>query len=533
MNSRPSHLRSRPDRRGSIMIVSMLILFALAGMTIALCRAARVEAMASANHVARAQAASVERGAEQYVIALLSQQRDTVMQLEESYFAAVPVGEAGYFWVVRPEYPNTEGQLMPAFGLVDEQSKVDLNSVTADRMLAFSTVSQELALAIVDWRDADSTISNSNGAGGAEDEYYATLPNPYRAKNGLFETVEELLLVRGAYPELLWGERVAPSATNANESRTNTRTIGGAGGGGNNRGGPSIATGSRFGDTVGSFGLFDFVTVYSKEQGAASTTSGTAGGQAGGGGGGATTGAGGNTTGNATSSVVNINNAQNRQALQTLLVNEFGQERATAIMGGIGGNTRFTDAFDFANRVQLTKEELDLIFDNLTASDQPQRRGRINVNTATREALLSLPRMTEETVQQLLAARPVLGPTETPGIGWVVEALKENAVGLGEFVTNKSFQFSADIVAVSANGRAYRRVRVVFDAVEDGAVPKVVYRRDITERGCPLDEQVIADLKAGVAPTGGGVGAGGAGRIGSNRSAAPGGGGTGGGRTTR
>ena len=56
----------------------------------------------------------------------------------------------------------------------------------------------------LDWRDAD---SNPRGeAAGTEGEYYRNLDKPYRVKNGPFDTVEELLLVQGVTPRILFGE---------------------------------------------------------------------------------------------------------------------------------------------------------------------------------------------------------------------------------------------------------------------------------------------------------------------------------------
>jgi general secretion pathway protein K len=51
---------------------------------------------------------------------------------------------------------------------------------------------------ILDWRDPDD-FSRLNGA---EDEYYQSLPEPYDAGNDDFESVEELLLVRGITSEI-------------------------------------------------------------------------------------------------------------------------------------------------------------------------------------------------------------------------------------------------------------------------------------------------------------------------------------------
>src|SRR5687767_14801762 len=92
-----------PARRGAVLIAVIFVTVAIAGMAMVLCRSVRVEAMASANHVASVQAAAVERGAEQYVLAMLAQQAESWMDLNESYFYAVPMTD-GYFWLIRPDY---------------------------------------------------------------------------------------------------------------------------------------------------------------------------------------------------------------------------------------------------------------------------------------------------------------------------------------------------------------------------------------------------------------------------------------------
>jgi len=54
---------------------------------------------------------------------------------------------------------------------------------------------------ILDWRD-ENDLHRLNGA---ENEYYNGLPEPYPCKNGSFDSVEELLLVRGVTPEIYYG----------------------------------------------------------------------------------------------------------------------------------------------------------------------------------------------------------------------------------------------------------------------------------------------------------------------------------------
>jgi hypothetical protein len=60
---------------------------------------------------------------------------------------------------------------------------------------------------ILDWRDRDTDMTRTHGA---ENAYYMRLPNPYRAKNGPFDSLEELLLVRGVTPELFHGTDGVP-----------------------------------------------------------------------------------------------------------------------------------------------------------------------------------------------------------------------------------------------------------------------------------------------------------------------------------
>ena len=59
---------------------------------------------------------------------------------------------------------------------------------------------------VLDWIDSDET----HRLHGAESDYYMSLPNPYKAKNNKFDAVEELLLVKGMTPEILYGTGKMP-----------------------------------------------------------------------------------------------------------------------------------------------------------------------------------------------------------------------------------------------------------------------------------------------------------------------------------
>src|SRR5689334_18028282 len=88
-------------RRGTVLIVAMTVSFTLATVVLVLCRSMSVEATAAANQASAIQADAVERGAEQYVIGLLSQNGVATMGLGDEYFAGIQIGD-GYFWVLRP-----------------------------------------------------------------------------------------------------------------------------------------------------------------------------------------------------------------------------------------------------------------------------------------------------------------------------------------------------------------------------------------------------------------------------------------------
>jgi general secretion pathway protein K len=90
----------------------------------------------------------------------------------------------------------------------DESGKINLNTVSEQQLHALVEaigIGKEdgdiIVDSILDWRDTD----KMHRLNGAEDDYYETLNPPYRAKNGRFDTVEELLLVRGITPTYYYG----------------------------------------------------------------------------------------------------------------------------------------------------------------------------------------------------------------------------------------------------------------------------------------------------------------------------------------
>jgi general secretion pathway protein K len=106
-------------------------------------------------------------------------------------------------------YSIQAGNLQYTVSIIDESGKVDINAISdilLKNLLLNSGVRQEEADTIVDsimdWRDPD----DLHRLHGAESDYYMSLPNPYKAKDANFDTLEELLLVKGMTPEILYGD---------------------------------------------------------------------------------------------------------------------------------------------------------------------------------------------------------------------------------------------------------------------------------------------------------------------------------------
>lgn len=93
----------------------------------------------------------------------------------------------------------------------DESGKINLNTLSDNsgiilkNLLMNNGVAEDTASIIVDsildWKDGD----NLHRLNGAEDDYYQSLPRPYKAKNAAFDSLEELVFVRGISKAILQG----------------------------------------------------------------------------------------------------------------------------------------------------------------------------------------------------------------------------------------------------------------------------------------------------------------------------------------
>lgn len=109
----------------------------------------------------------------------------------------------------------------------DERGKINLNEADQDLLTmmvnGFDIPDQQrftIVSSILDWRDNDDFI-HSNGA---ENDYYQSLADPYKCRNGPFRTTNELLLVKGVTKEL-WDKGLKDMVTVHSDLKKSTRLM--------------------------------------------------------------------------------------------------------------------------------------------------------------------------------------------------------------------------------------------------------------------------------------------------------------------
>jgi general secretion pathway protein K len=129
--------------------------------------------------------------------------------------------------------PIDLGPGLVTVAIVDDERKINLNDLimpngnapSEPRLAIFRKLLENLSLdptiadSVVDWLDND----DSTRAGGAESSYYQSLKFPYKAKNDLFDTLDEFRLVRGVTPDVF--RKLEPFVTvSAPNARININT---------------------------------------------------------------------------------------------------------------------------------------------------------------------------------------------------------------------------------------------------------------------------------------------------------------------
>ena len=454
----------------------------------------------------------------------------------------------GRFSIVAPLDPDDPlvGAQPYRYGVLDEAGKINLNAllridrsgqVAHDILLALPGMSEDLVNAILDWIDADSEPRPS----GAENEYYGTLPQPYRCKNGPLDSLEELLLVKGMTPQILFGNdrnrngildpdeddgtglldrglsayltvysrelnidaegqpRIYVNSNNLQELLTQLTNAVGAdlanyiiayriyGPATQDSGGSSRSGGSGRGSGGGQ---------RSGGQGAGGGP-GSGGGQGSGGqrsgggqGGSSGRGAGGGGRGGTQLSRNNLDLSRGGQRRISSLYELINSRVSIPSNDPQGQPTIYPSPLnDAGTRRQL----LPLLLDKVTTLRDAEIPGRVNINTAPRAVLAALPGLDEGDVETILAWRPSPSSTEAPDPiyqtpAWLITEANfspETLRTLERYITARSQVYRVQVLGYFDGGGPTARVEAVIDT--NAGRPRIVYWRNLTELGKGFD----------------------------------------------
>jgi hypothetical protein len=462
-------------------------------------------------------------------VAFLIQDKETRLEAgglfdNPARFRALPIvpddnpRERGSVSILSPALDD-EGYLAGTrFGLEDESTRLNLNTLLAlegtvpdssrNLLLALPGMTEDVADAILDWIDPDSEPREF----GAEADYYSGLTPPYACKNGPLSTVEELLLIRGVTPALLFGADVNRNGVlDPHEAEYST------------------------GDPTGAAdrGWSAFLTLYGAERNAQQN------GQL----------------------RVYVNQTDLNVLRDELLASGMPEDWANFIVayrqfGPFSGNSSdpqsiSSGALDMTKparspiggvldlidaKVQITfqgapqpvvvgspfKGDLGLmnvflpkLMDTCCVNPAPTIPGRININQATRTILAGIPGMDEEILSEIITRRNFEPDAEKPGRRHETWILAEGIVTLAQMKTFMPFLCGggdvhrAQVVGYYQGGMAASRAEVIFDATT--SAPRVLFWRDISHLGRGYAVETLGVDFAEAPLGGGGAAPGGAG----------------------
>lgn len=427
------------NERGVALVVVLWIAAILTFLLYAFLVEMQSEAALADGYVHRKKAEQLALSATDKMVATLAADTATHQKLGDSWshseteWYEVELGD-GVFTAIHPAYKDNKVR----WGLIDEASKININVAPKEWLLRLPGMTEEIADSILDWRDADENQSPS----GAESTYYAALQPGYQCKNAPFETVEELLFVRGVTAALFWGEdRNQNGILDPNEDEDK--------------------------DGEMDWGFYPFVTVYSTEKNV------RADGQP------------------------RLDLNAGRQNFQR----ELGDVLDGPTIQRMMTHPPFQSVAHLLDVEGMTPEKFRKVVDRVTvlgnATDLP---GVVNVNTAPKQVLVCLPNIKEDFVDALLSYRTTEG-VDLSNIGWVLEVSyddgqkRQQLKEIANFISVRSYQFMVHAVgrvggrvegaSSSEEGKPFVFRR--FVAIYDKAAKRLVYFKDMSHLGFPYD----------------------------------------------
>ncbi|AWM41716.1 General secretion pathway protein K [Gemmata obscuriglobus] len=435
-----------------------------------------------------------------------------------------PARKTAYF-DIRCVATTASGTREQRFGVIDEGGKLNINSLIAldptgevlyNALLKIPNMTPEIADAIVDWVDADDT----KRASGAESAEYGSRSNPYKAKNGPLNSLDELLLVQGITPDLLyggdrnrngvyddgddsqdggWADYLTVYGRELNvASDGQVRTY---------LNGDNLTTlqqqlGPQLGDELTAYVLASkLFTVTAASTSTRVTLSGTN----------ATSGAtvrlnatvqtGGNTgsTSQRAKRAATLDELQ--AAVSTKMANTFtGGNRVKSLLDLVDTSItlpRAADAKDedpdvvaYSPLSDATKRAtlLATLMDRTTTKQAVELVPRINVNTAPREVLMAIPGMTDADADAIITARASVLPGDPAyqSAAWVITSAGITPAmfkAYEKYITGSTMVYRVQSIGYFLEGGPVARMEAVVDT-NQGA-PRFLFVRDLTDLDSP------------------------------------------------
>ncbi len=407
--------------------------------------------------------------------------------------------ERGRFSIVAPLYePDAPTSLR--FGLEDESAKLNLNELLAQqedeaqqqaRLMHLPGMTEAVADSILDWLDPDDEPRML----GAEADYYSGLSPPYAPANGPLRTLDELLLVQGVTPELLYG-------LDANRNGfADPRELNAA-----------LPEGVTNDDGAFDRGWSRYLTIYGAEPNLTS----------------------------AGAPRININGDDLEQLFAELQASEQAASATFIITyrqsGAYTGSRQPSPApppapdfskparYKFATLLDLVGAKtsatvdgdvrvlvspivddplslgtsLDGLFDALTTDGDPVIRGRVNILQAPREVLSGIAGLTEEQVEQILLLRYPEPTEELAGSNHPTWLISSGVATLDEMktllpqMTCRGGVFRAQVIGYFDDAGPAARAEVLIDATS--AAPRRLLWKELSHFGRGFDPGTLGAL---------------------------------------
>ncbi|HEV8060327.1 MAG TPA: type II secretion system protein GspK [Gemmataceae bacterium] len=384
------------------------------------------------------------------------------------------------------------GQVGNTLGVFDEHSKININALFAldssgttltNFLMALPNMTEDVANSIVDWIDPDDTTRDN----GAESDYYSGLSPPYVAKNGPLDSIEELLMVKGVTPQLLfgndqnrngvldpgeddgtgvldqgWSAYLTVFSRERNVSSQNVPRI-------NVNSSDLTTLLTQLAAVVGEPMACYIVgaRLYSPTPIAAGATKPATGGQL---------------------TQQQLGNLASPTTQPSSISSLFTLVNTTISIPGSNGQAATTYACPL-NDASTLQSTLPLMLDQLTTQGTSDIPARLNVNTAPLALLEALPGITAAQAQTIFDQRPVYtgGAAPDPSFATTAWLLNQGNLtptimqGLDRYVTASSQVYRIQSIGYFDGGGPMARMEAVIDT--NAGQPRLMYLRDLTELG--------------------------------------------------